>query len=1038
MNAHSPELFDAFVFDVHDALGSFEQATYQLREAYHPQTFKDLSVIAHRIKGAAALYSYPQVSRLAELVERLIEHGEKIPAHQVPKLQNFLEQVAVCMRGSLEGITERGKEGPIGLQLVALGASQLFRELLEENPEIFVRHQQNLQTQSGVATDLHTQLQQGYLANKESWEFFAPEAREYLDTIEAILEESQTTPEHIHQLFRSTHTLKGAAYMLDFKVMGDLSHQLEDVMVMVREGNRIFDEPVKEAIKQGSQVLRLMIAYAEGQTNHVSELYSKVKGLLDLLLGVESPLVTSLRHFKQANQDIWEYFKPEVQEQLDTFNRAWNEIQHEGPSEERLNHLFRSMHTIKGAAYTVGLPSMGDVAKQAEHLTRELREGELEFADINEVLKQGHAALSQMLDSADGQATQVDHAVEQFRSFNLQGQTTNTVQQTIKETTIRVGLSKIEGLMNLANEMVMTRSRLEQQLMRFQEMSQALEVSRLKMLRTTRDFEEKYLNPRLREVNEGIPSAKHDSGLRTSFASTFNELELDSYNDLNIVARSISEMGSDLNEVQQQFDRFKRDFGQDLDMVERLSRNLRAEVSRTRLMPVVQLFQRLKRLIKDDADKQYKLEIKGESVELDVAILESINDSMIHLVKNAITHGIETREERLRLGKSPLGRITLQAYPQSNSVIIEVSDDGAGINLEAVKTQAVARGLRSAQDVASLDDCEAARLVFLAGLSTAKEVTVHAGRGVGMDVVMTQIKSLGGDVNITTRAGQGTTFQIRVPLTLLVSEALLVKVGPETLAFPINTVKTLRYVPVQQLAAEQVTIGEQLLPLYHTHALLGLPNTSQAEKAVVVLETHNGDIAMVVDEFIRIEEISMRRLGKLLSGMRHLAGATFSSQGKIILLLDPNGLIKLSQQVMPEQTTVASVPVSQSLTFLLVDDSISVRKIVGKMLERNGYSVVSAHDGQEALDILRRQQFDAILTDLEMPRLNGYELIEDVRRTWNSDQLPIVVMTTRAGEKHRQLALELGANYYFSKPIDESKLLNFLRGLKISSARLNS
>jgi chemosensory pili system protein ChpA (sensor histidine kinase/response regulator) len=697
------------------------------------------------------------------------------------------------------------------------------------------------------------------------------------------------------------------------------------------------------------------------------------------------------------------------------------------------------MHTIKGAAYTVGLPSMGDVAKQAEHLTRELREGELEFADINEVLKQGHAALLQMLESADGQATQVDYAIEQFRNFNLQGQTTNTGQQTIKETTIRVGLNKIEGLMNLANEMVMTRSRLEQQLTRFREMSQALEVSRLKMLRTNREFEDKYLNPRLREqLKEGFAPLKQESGLRTSLASTFNELELDSYNDLNIVARSISEMGSDLNEVQQQFDRFRRDFGHDLEMVERLSRNLRTEVSRTRLMPVSQLFQRLKRLIKDDADKQYRLEIKGESVELDVAILESINDSMIHLVKNAITHGIETREERLRLGKPLLGRITLHAYPQSNSVIIEVSDDGAGINLEAVKTQAVARGLRTAQDIALMDDQEAAQLIFLAGLSTAKEVTINAGRGVGMDAVMTQVKSLGGEVSIATRAGQGTSFQIRVPLTLLVSEALMVKVGQETLAFPINSVKTLRYVPVQQLVGEQVTIGEQLLPLYHAHALLGLANTSQAEKAVVVLETHKGTIALVVDEFMHIEEISMRQLGTLLRGLRHLAGATFSSQGQIVLLLDPNGLIELSQHIGPVQTVTTTAPITQSFKFLLVDDSISVRKIVGRMLERNGYSVVTAHDGQEALDILRQQQFDAILTDLEMPRLNGYELIEDVRRTWNSDQLPIVVMTTRAGEKHRQLALELGANHYFSKPIDESKLLNFLRGLKIPSARLNS
>ena len=269
-----------------------------------------------------------------------------------------------------------------------------------------------------------------------------------------------------------------------------------------------------------------------------------------------------------------------------------------------------------------------------------------------------------------------------------------------------MGLNKIDRLMNLANEMVMTRARLQDQLQRFNDMGESLEMSRLRMLRTTSDFEEKYLNPRLREqISQTVQSSKGSgNGLYTSLANTFDELEFDSYSDLNILARAISEMGSDLNEVQQQFNRFRQDFSQELNLVERLSRGLRSEVSRTRLVPVSQLFNRLKRLVKESEDKHYELILKGEDVEIDASILEVLSDSMIHLVKNAIAHGIEPKEERLRLGKSPSGYIHLNAYPQGNSVIIEIYDDGAGINVEAVKTQAILRGLLSADEVAKLDD----------------------------------------------------------------------------------------------------------------------------------------------------------------------------------------------------------------------------------------------------------------------------------------------------------------------------------------------
>jgi chemosensory pili system protein ChpA (sensor histidine kinase/response regulator) len=415
---------------------------------------------------------------------------------------------------------------------------------------------------------------------------------------------------------------------------------------------------------------------------------------------------------------------------------------------------------------------------------------------------------------------------------------------------------------------------------------------------------------------------------------------------------------------------------------------------------------------------------------------------MLHLVKNAIAHGVESREERLAKGKDEAGTITLRAYPQGNYIFVEVQDDGAGIDVEGVKAKAVEKGLRTQAEVAQLSNEEAINLIFLPGLSTAKEVTTDAGRGVGMDAVATNIRKLGGEISISTEMGRGTRFTLRLPLTLLVSEAMLVKSGNQTFAFPINTVKTLRYVAADQLTGSEVNIGEQLLPLYHLHELLNLPMQSQGfERAVAVLETGSGQVAVSVDDFAQIEEVVIKSLGETLQKLSYLSGATISSRGEVILLLDPAGLIRLAGQGIRQAVTytpaITTQTAQQSLRLLLVDDSVSVRKVVGKMLGRAGYDVTTANDGQDAIDTLRQKTFDVVLTDLEMPRLNGYELIEDLRRRYSREILPIVVMTTRAGEKHMNLALELGANNYLTKPVDESKLLNFLRTLQSKDASLS-
>jgi chemosensory pili system protein ChpA (sensor histidine kinase/response regulator) len=1063
------QLFDAFIFDIHDALATFESAAEELGHDYNTESLKELGILAHRIKGTAALYNYPQLSRLAELVEKLMEHGEKIPEENMPLLLDFLERAMVCFRGNLETITETGREGEIGLQLSALGGSQLFRTILRAAPEAFLREREKVIEKGFVeSADIVGDLRNFFVANGDSWEFFAPEANEHLDMIATTLDATQqgASSEDITQLFRSTHTLKGAAYMIDFKPLGDLAHRLEDLMVLVREGGKPFDERVRHALSEGGQVLRLMLASAEGQTTDLVERLKNVNVTLAQELGQETPeqvaapsdlelLEQGLRQFKDENSEVWEYFAPEVQDNLNEMDRNLTLLQEGNHSEDVVTTIFRAGHTIKGAAYTVNFNALGDLAKDVESISRALREtSDFQVTEVTDAMSAGYRALSEMMKAANGLDHQLGEALTTFETLytplNLDDDVA-TVQEEVRRvdtrtSTIRVSLNKIDTLMNLAGEIVITRAKLDSQVGRFSEISTVLEASRRRMVRTTAEFEEKYLNPRLRDMSQATApqqSGAATSGLKNSINEMFDELEFDTYSDLNILARSVSEMTNDLSEVQGQLDRFTRGLSQEIEQVQRLSRALRNEVSRTRLVPMSQLYNRLRRLVKQsDMNKFYTLQTAGESVEMDAAILEDITDPMLHLVKNAIAHGVETRDERLRQSKDEAGSITLRAYPQGNYIFVEVQDDGAGINVGAVKAKALEKGLRSETDLARLSDEEAVNLIFLPGLSTAKEVTTDAGRGVGMDAVATNLRKLGGDISIATELGKGTRFTLRLPLTLLVSEAMIVKSGGQSFAFPVNSVKTLRYVAADQLTGSEVNIGEQLLPLYHLHELLQLPLGAQGfERAVAVLETGAGQVAVSVDEFAQIDEVVIKSLGETLQKLSYVSGATISSRGEVILLLDPANLVRLAGQGVRRAvsyTPAVAAPVQQqTLRLLLVDDSVSVRKVVGKMLMRSGYDVVTANDGQDAIDLLRQGTFDVVLTDLEMPRVNGYELIEDLRRRYTSETLPIVVMTTRAGEKHMNLALELGADNYLTKPVDETKLLNFLRTLQSKDASLS-
>jgi chemosensory pili system protein ChpA (sensor histidine kinase/response regulator) len=1117
-NTLPQELLESFLVDSFESVGNFESSLMRLRFDYSEANIKSLSVLAHRMRGTAALYGHPQTSELASLAERVLLVAERLPEPHHEQLFNFLDQVLFAIRSAVERISQGQDEGEIGLEFNSRGGAKLLRELLSASPSTFIRAVRDrnssmiddevLAPVGAVATPassiapLVADLRGFFGENPDVWEYFEPEAQEHLEAINSVLEKPSLSHDDISQLFRSTHTLKGSAYMVGLVPFGDVGHSLEDVMSAVRDGQRPLDDQVRVLLQQGTGTLNAMLKTAAGQNvplfaslsalgHQVETVLGSRAVALDLLaaqgqLAAAAPIPTSTtpastgsdqvaaeaQAFHKRYRDAWKYYAPEARRQLASL-QSWLDGQHElaEPQLASLAPAEATLVTLRQDAERIGFAGFASLIGLMEQLGKTLQSASIPFeATALSALDAGVEAAELMLRVAEGEsnpkralAEAVAQAERQLRALlpAAVAPGANPAQAADPaRNTIRVSLQKLNGVMDLVGELVVARARLVRQLDLFDEVGTLLEAAQRRLSRTAADFEAKYLNPLLsnqRLERAAGSEAQQKAGRAASATEMFEELEFDSYNDLNILARSITEMTQDLGEVQSQLSSRLGLLHNEAEGIQKLSRELRSEVGRTRMVPFGQLGARLGRLVKQNTlGKRVRFETSGEEVEVDNLILETIIDPLSHLVRNSLVHGIEGVAERRASGKSSEALVAVRAAQRGNSLVIEVEDDGAGIPLASVRAKALERGFRREDELDGMSDEDILQLIFIPGLSTASEVSDVAGRGVGMDAVATNVRRLGGEIQVQTEQGLGTRFTLKLPLTLIVSDALIVRLGNQRFGLPIGTVRAALQVTPDVIlpldGLDHVLVDGEAVPLVRLDTLFGLGLRAPSDSlTVVVLDAADGRLAVVVDAFIGLEEVVIKGLGEMFSSLDHLSGATIASDGEVILVLDPIGLRRralgnrdanspfaLSQEAETTQPLPLEAGLQANTTIkgksgvrrlLLVDDSISVRKVVGKMLERAGYQVVTAVDGQDALEIVvagGEGHFDAVLTDLEMPRMNGYELIEELRRRAITTHTPIVVMTTRAGEKHRNIALELGANNYFPKPIDEAQLLGYL------------
>ena len=947
--------------------------------------------------------------------------------------------------------------------------------------------------------------------------YFVPEAEEYLAVIEELAPVLRTTPtdeEAIYNLFRATHTLKGSAYTVEFQVVGDIALPMEDCMVKVRERRVAVSNELLDAFVFAAGVIRLLL---RRDATVVEQLQKDIPALITILhrlrdghAGLESSTPMSGATHLPANiedssrmemekpvapvsespsglaedyflpeldPEVLSYFVPEAEEYLETLEANLLQLDKDPQNRELIDQLFRTAHTLKGSAYTVGFQVIGDLVHHVEDFMGAVRDGRLcvmpghtdvilRAADVVHILmrrdpsalestrkrfqtalselkqlEQGHVvdavSVGQSDDTMDLQAERLPNLEEDEGRSGKQAEGRSGEERDV----IRVSYARLERLMNLVGELVIGRGRLEQRLRMLERLSDQVLACKTRMVDSVQSFSEKHTFT-FQSVPAGPETAPMPQGV--AGYGDFGSLELDKYDDFNILARRIGEVSADITEAMAQLSGSIGRAHEDMNALQQLTRVMRDEIGRARMVPVGTPFTRFRRAIREIAralDKQVTLVTSGEHTEVDTGIVEGLVDPLVHLVRNAVYHGIESPAERVARGKPPAGTIYLHAAHRGNSVVIEVEDDGAGLNLAKIREKAVSVGLVQRERIHGMSDNDVLQYIFAPGFSTAEKVGDQAGRGVGLDVVKRAVQDMKGHIEVESEPGVGTKFTLSLPLTLLITTALLVRSGNERYAIALSSI---REVTLSTAMSLEYTEGRTLLRMEEEvievqslrRVLYREQNAVNGEMPIVIVRTASGALGLAVDELLGRQEIVIKALGTLKPLVQScFAGATIDPEGRVILVVDPSrfdmretmrqrSLRMPVSDIMPPADSAPERSGDTKAVILLIDDSLSIRKFVGRMLESAGYPVDTAIDGDDGIRKASEKAYRLVITDLEMPKFNGYEVVQALRGRSQTRQTPIVVMTTRAGDKHRQLALEVGANAYIAKPVDERTLLD--------------
>ncbi len=736
----------------------------------------------------------------------------------------------------------------------------------------------------------------------------------------------------------------------------------------------------------------------------------------DTVLAAEPVFVDDL------DPDLLPVFMEEAADLLPQIGNGLRQWQQNPADTAVAQGLLRALHTVKGSARMAGAMRLGQHTHALEtQIENMLHAGTTNPAAFDELLAN--------YDQAQLLFEQLQQPAAPVRQPAPQAAPEPALpappadEQAARAPLVRVRADILDRLVNQAGEVSITRSKLETQ------------VGALKGMLA--EFTDNLANLR-RQLREVEMQAESQIASRLSIAGEreFDPLEFDRFTRLQELTRMMAESVNDVGSFHDGLARTVDAAADDLAAQSRLTRELQRDLMRVRMVPFASLSERLFRVARQTAkemDKRVNLDIRGGGVEIDRSVLERMAAPFEHLLRNAIVHGIEPRDQRLAAGKPETGELLVQVSQQGNEVEIRFADDGAGLDLGRIRAKAASLGLLA--DGEDVSDQDVAELVFEPGFSTADTLTELAGRGIGMDVVRSEARALGGRVDVETTPGRGAAFAIHLPLTLAVTQVVLVASGPRTHALPAVLVEQVLQVREADLeaafAAGAINVHGENVPLHYLPALLHEQGgaSSQRSSPVLVLRSGNTRVAVRVDEVLGNREVVIKNIGPQLARMPGIAGATVLGSGEIVLILDPVQLAGQGTRPGRVVDVPAPAPAARVATIMVVDDSLTVRKVTQRLLEREGYRVLLAKDGVDALEQMQETRPDLMLVDIEMPRMDGFDLTRHVRGDAATKTLPIIMITSRTADKHRNVALGLGVDAYFGKPYQEDALLAAITGL---------
>ncbi len=844
------------------------------------------------------------------------------------------------------------------------------------------------------------------------------------------------------ELIRAAHTLAGISAGTGFPSVQALAHALENVLVRHSLAHVVPDDDARMLVARAAGALQGMVGAiterrapaAEPELAATLEAHQPATPVVAESLPV-SPLAErrTSRPADEVDPQLAPLFLEEADEQLhqlDADLRAWREA----PQDKEIGRrMARLLHTFKGGARMCGAMGIGELAHSME--TR-----------IEQALSVGGVA-PDVLDGLDTSLGRALSLVAALRPGAKHEETVGGVPvPAVAETApsqpptessaagaqvlLRVRADLIDRLVSEAGEMAITRGRVEGSLKDIKGGLLDLADNIVRLRSQLREFEihaETSMQSRLGGSVMGADGHQRD----------FDPLELDRFTRLQELTRMLAESVNDVSTLQHGLLRQADGAGEALVIQSRQQRELAHALLRARMVPFTTVAERLHRVVRQTAKelaRQANLDIRGGDTPVDRNVLERMLGPLEHLLRNAVAHGIEAPEQRQAAGKAELGQIVLTILSTDNDITLRLQDDGKGLDYTAIRQRASERGLLTADG--PMENAQLAELIFRPGFSTAASVSEIAGRGVGLDVVRDEVTQLGGQVAVGGAAGHGTYFEIVLPLTLAVIPVMLVEAAGQRWAIPATMVEEARELDAAEAAAREaagaVTRNGLRYPWHTLPQLFRMADTGAAPAWQLLLKHGGMQVALAVEALTQNQEVVVKPLGEQLQHVPGLAGATVLPDGRVALIINPVTLAqRLGNAVLPAPTfaSATTLRAAPATTVMVVDDSLTVRKITSRLLERAGYRVATAKDGEDALAQIMQQRPDVILADIEMPRMDGFELVRHLRAAPQFASLPVIMITSRIADKHRQVALELGVQHYLGKPYDEDQLLALIATL---------